>query len=232
MDNIPKPSKDGNETSVNPSVVLMYKMNADGIIEYVNHAYSEVSGFEEYEIIGETSHNLRHPDVPKVINNLLEERLEKKEPIRLVSKQKTKDGGYFWVLSDFESKMDDKSELVANFCHSIAAPPYAVREIDTLYKILSKIESKSDSGEVSKRYLIGFLEERNLNYNQFIEELSSVQPDYEEQFQKQRTSTEFKNEMQKSSRKHIPSPSLNRSKSGNTKKNIKKKSLMKIIFGK
>jgi PAS domain S-box-containing protein len=185
MENYPKQSPIDREINVNPSSILMCKINADGIIEYVNHSFSEISGYEEYEIIGESMDVLRHPDVPQVIYDVLKERLDKHEPIRIISKQLAKDGRYFWLASDYETKVNDAGELVAHYSHSVAAPSYAVHKINSLYKILSNIEAKSGNTETSKRYLIGFLEERNLNYNQFIEELSVNHPEYEKPFQQQ-----------------------------------------------
>lgn len=232
------------EINVNPSAALMYKINTDGIIEYVNHALCELSGYEEFEIIGESMDILRHPDMPDVIYEILKERLEKKEPIRLVNKVLAKDGRYFWLLSDFETKANETNELVAHFSHSTAAPSYAVHKINSLYKILSKIESKSGKTDVSKRYLIGFLEERNLSYNQYLEELSINHPEYEKQFQ-QPTFSERANNQTKDSNPHIEAMSYNsnldlssfdrtRTKNQEAKeKPVKKrKSLFKRVFGK
>jgi len=179
MENYPNKTPIDREISINPSSILMCKINSDGIIEYVNHSFSEVSGYEEFEIIGESMDILRHPDVPEIIYEILRERLSKNESIKLIDKQLAKDGRYYWLLSEFETKLNDAGELVAHYGHSVTAPTFAVHKISALYKILLKIESKSSNTEVSKRYLIGFLEERNLNYNQFIDELCANQPEYE-----------------------------------------------------
>lgn len=230
------------EINVNPSAALMYKINTEGIIEYVNHALCELSGYEEFEIIGDSMDVLRHPDMPNVIYEILKERLEKKEPIRLVNKVLAKDGRYFWLLSDFETKVNESDELIAHFSHSVAAPSYAVHKINSLYKILSKIESKSGETDVSKRYLIGFLEERNLSYNQYIEELSINHPEYEKQFQ-QPDFTQRTVENDTDANSHLQAMTYNSSLDlsnldkkespvKKTEKKPKKKSLLKKVFGK
>lgn len=242
MDNYPNQSPIDREINISSSAVLMCKINADGIIEYVNPSFSEASGYEEYEIIGESMDILRHPDVPQVIYDVLKERMEKKEAVRLVTKQLAKDGRYFWIVSDYETKVNDSGNVIAYYCHSTAAPTYAVHKIDSLYKILSKIESKTNNTKVSKRYLIGFLEERNLNYNQFIEELSLNRPEYEKpfqqqiqadfsqksNFQEQETNSHF-NEVSRHASFETPKPK-NMQQNRPTLK--KKKSLLKKVFGK
>jgi len=247
MDVYPNQSPIDREVNINSSAVLMCKINADGIIEYVNPSFSEASGYEEFEIIGETIDILKHPDVPQVIYDVLKERMAKKEPIRLIMKQLAKDGRYFWVLSDYETKVDDSGNLIAYYSHSVTAPTYAVHKISSLYKILTKIESKTTSTEVSKRYLIGFLEERNLNYNQFIDELSKSRPEYEKPIQQRPAQvnnaqkTAFQNQDLTSGLNDINhSTNFDISKNHNTLSSSqqsdsqikKKKSLLKKVFGK
>lgn len=242
MDNYPNQSPVDREININSSSVLMCKINAKGIIEYVNPSFSETCGYQEYEIIGESLDILHHPDVPQVIYNVLKERLQNNESVRLIIKQLAKDGRYYWVLSDFETKTDESGNLIAHYSHSVAAPTYAVHKINSLYKILTKIESKTKNTDVSKRYLIGFLEERSLNYNQFIEELSVYRHEYEKPFQKQQIHQE-QNNQDRNINSHLNNMSYSSSfdisnadktKIPNQKKPLakKKKSLFKRVFGK
>ena len=182
MDNYYNPAPIDREIKVNPSLVLMSKINKDGIIEYINHSFSEISGYEEFEIIGESIDLLRHPDMPRMIYEMLMERFEKNQPTRLINKMLAKDGRFFWVISDYESRISEQTKLVAHYVHSFAAPTFAVHKVDSLYKILSNIEIKSGSTETSKKYFIGFLEERNMTYDQFIKDLSITRPEYDQPF--------------------------------------------------
>jgi PAS domain S-box-containing protein len=170
------------EIKVNPSLGLMFKVNNEGIIEYVNHAFSEVSGYEAFEIIGESMDILHHPDMPKAIYSMLRERLESQKPMRLVNKILAKDGRYFWLITDFQTKINESGETVAHYAHSTTAPIYTVHKIESLYEILSNIELKSQNPETSKRYFIGFLEEREMGYDDFIKDLSVNRPEYEETY--------------------------------------------------
>jgi PAS domain S-box-containing protein len=236
MDNYFNPLPIDREIKVNPSAVLMSKINKDGIIEYINHSFSEISGYEEFELIGESMDVLRHPDMPKVIINMLQENFEKNKSTRLINKVLAKDGRYFWLISDFESKTNENN-VVALYGHCFAAPSFAIHKVESLYKILSNIEMKSHNTDSSKRYLVGFLEERNMSYNQFMEDLSITRPEFEENF----PTKEFIAARPQPIERIVPAASIQTN--SNSNKNIqpnqspiekpkKNKSILKQVFGK
>lgn len=234
MDNYSKQTPIDKEISINPSATFNWKISPNMLIDYANHHFCEISGFEEYELIGESIEKLRHPDMPKVILEVLYERLEKKEPMRLINKTLAKDGRYFWLMVDFETKVDKSGEVIAHYGISKIAPQYAVHKINALYKILSKIEEKTGGSEASKRYLIGFLEERNHTYNKYIEELSINHPEYEKPFQQQTFSQRAALQTETPPNTNFNDLSFDLSQSGNreNRKPAKKKSLLKKVFGK
>ncbi len=232
MDYFPKQTPVDKEISINPSAVFNWKISPDMLIDYANHHFCEVSGFEEYELIGETIEKLRHPDMPKIILEVLYERLEKKEPMRLLNKVLAKDGRYFWLLVDFETKIDKEGNTVAYYGISKVAPQYAVHKINALYKILAKIEEKTGNSEASKRYLIGFLEERNYTYNQYMEELSISHPEYEKPFQQASFSHEVAIGTENLRPTNDLSFDLSQTKNPVRKKPVKNKSFLKKVFGK
>ncbi len=167
------------EININPTDVFNLKINPEGFIDYANHRFCEVSGYEEYELIGEPLDILKHPDMPQLFFEVLNERLHKREPMRMFIKFQSKDGRPFWVLMDFETKTDNNDNIVAHYAKGKAAPRYGVFKMESLNKILTKIESKTHSTDASKRYLIGYLEERKMTYNKYIDEICSYR---EEEF--------------------------------------------------
>ena len=233
MTNYPKQTPLDKEISINPSAVFNWKINPELLLDYANHYFCEVSGYEEYELIGESIEKLRHPDMPKVVLDVLYERFMKKENMRLISKVLAKDGRYFWLMVDFETKVNENGVAVAHYGISKLASQYAVHKIATLYKILTKIEEKTGNTEASRRYLIGFLEERNVNYNKYLEELSVSHPEFEKPFQQ----TSFNQNVVTQEKKFTPSfddfnYNLNQPIGQIPKPKVKKKSLLKKVFGK
>lgn len=68
-----------------------------GTITYVNTKFCEVSGFTKEELIGKPHNIVRHPDMPKDLFKLLWSTIKKGEPFRGIVKNRTKDGGHYWV---------------------------------------------------------------------------------------------------------------------------------------
>ncbi len=155
------------EIKLNPKRFIMSKTDARGIIEYANEYFMEISGYQEYELMGQPHNIIRHPDMPQVIFKLMWERLKKGQNIYALVKNLAKDKRYYWVLTSFNTKYNEKGEIIAYYARRKAAPENAVYQIEKLYKILRKIETTQNM-EISERYLKGMLEEKKLTYDQYI----------------------------------------------------------------
>jgi len=155
------------EISLDPSKTIMSKTNARGIIEYANDYFMEVSGYEEYELMGQPHNVLRHPDMPQVVFKLLWERLNKGENIHAFVKNLAKDGRYYWVLTNFETKYDDEGIIISHYSRRKTAPKNTIYTIEKLYKTLRAIELKQGL-EVALNYFNGLLEEKHMTYDDFI----------------------------------------------------------------
>jgi len=155
------------EIKIDPSKTIMSKTDKRGVIEYANDYFMEVSGYEEYELMGQSHNIIRHPDMPKVIFKELWRRLKNGENIYAIVKNKAKDGRYYWVLTSFETKYDADGNIVSHYAKRKAVPSQAIFHIEKVYKTLRAIE-KNQSLEVAEKYFKGMLEEKHMNYDQFI----------------------------------------------------------------
>ncbi|HIP48909.1 MAG TPA: PAS domain S-box protein [Lutibacter sp.] len=151
----------------------MSKTDKKGIIEYANEYFMETSGYEEYELMGQPHNIIRHPDMPKVIFKELWTRLNKGENIHALVKNLTKNGNYYWVLTSFETKYNEDGEIISHYARRKAAPGNAVYQVEKLYKTLLAIE-KTQSVAVSERYFVGLLEEKGMNYDEFILDILGI----------------------------------------------------------
>ncbi len=158
------------EVKVDPSRVIMSKTNPKGLIDYVNDYFLEISGYQDFELIGYSHNKIRHPDMPRTLFKLLWENLKKGNNFHALVKNLTKDGHYFWVLTNFETKYDEAGKIIAYYARTKAAPAYASFKIEKLYKTLLSIE-KTQNMKVAEKYFIGFLEEQSLNYNDYLLEV-------------------------------------------------------------
>lgn len=159
------------EVSWDKTQVIMSKTNAFGIIEYANEVFVDVSGYEDYELMGQPHNIIRHPDMPKVIFKVLWENLKNGKNFHAIVKNLAKSGRYYWVITDFEISRDENDVIVNYFARRQAVPQEVIAlHIEPLYKKLLQIEAASGV-EFSEKYLIGFLEEKKKSYVEYIKEL-------------------------------------------------------------
>ena len=159
------------EVTWDKTQVIMSKTNAFGIIEYANEVFVDVSGYEDYELMGQPHNIIRHPDMPKVIFKVLWENLKQGKNFHAIVKNLAKSGRYYWVITDFDIARDENGVIVNFFARRQAVPQEVVSlHIEPLYKKLLQIEAASGV-EFSEKYLIGFLEEKNRSYVEYIKEL-------------------------------------------------------------
>ncbi|WPO77445.1 PAS domain-containing protein [Flavobacterium sp. KACC 22761] len=159
------------EVTWDKTQVIMSKTNAFGIIEYANEVFVDVSGYEDYELMGQPHNIIRHPDMPKVIFKVLWENLKQGKNFHAIVKNLAKSGRYYWVITDFEIAKDENGVIVNYFGRRQAVPHEVISlHIEPLYKKLLQIEAASGV-EFSEKYLIGFLEEKKRSYVEYIKEL-------------------------------------------------------------
>src|SRR6185436_12852508 len=95
------------EVTWDKTQVIMSKTNAFGIIEYANEVFVDVSGYEDYELMGQPHNIIRHPDMPKVIFKVLWENLKQGKNFHAIVKNLAKSGRYYWVITDFDIARDE-----------------------------------------------------------------------------------------------------------------------------
>ena len=150
---------------------IVSKTDAKGIIQYGNDYFVEISGYKESELIGQPHNMIRHPDMPKIIFKLMWERINLGENIFAVVKNLAKNGDYYWVVTEFEPRIDKLSnKIIGHTAFRKSVDEKTLNVIKPLYTTLLAIETKSGV-EASERYLLGFLEEKGLSYDDFIDHL-------------------------------------------------------------
>jgi len=162
------PEPISHEIQLNPKRYIVSKTDPRGIIEYGNDYFVEISGYSEAELVGQPHSIIRHPDMPKIVFKMMWDRINKAQNIMAVVKNLAKDGSYYWVVTEFEPKIDPiTNEIISHTAFRKAAPKSAVEQIEPIYAKLLQIEEHSGM-EASEKYLRGFLEEKNITYDEFI----------------------------------------------------------------
>ncbi|WP_316632772.1 PAS domain-containing protein [uncultured Flavobacterium sp.] len=174
---INRPTPSDREVAWNKNKVLLSKTDTKGTILYANEDFIDVSGYDEFELIGQPHNIIRHPDMPKVIFKFLWDSIKSKQNIHVIIKNMSKTGRYYWVVTDFKIIADADGEIVGYFGTRKAVPEDVVTKfIEPLYKKLLLIEEASGL-HASEEYLIGFLEERKKTYMEYIDHLVTTGKD-------------------------------------------------------
>ena len=173
MNKLAKPLPIDREINLDPNQTLLSKVSAIGTILYANDYFIEVSGYEEWELMGQSDIVLQHPNIPIVVYKWIQESVQRGENKPALLKSISKDGRYFWTLTHFETKFDSNGVVEAVITRQKAAPQDAVIRIEELYKVLKSIEMKQNPG-ASEKYFFGFLEEYGLTYDSFILKILNI----------------------------------------------------------
>ena len=79
---------------------IVSKTDLKGRITYCNHAFVEISGFSEAELLGRAHNIVRHPDMPEAAFDDLWRALKAGDPWQGMVKNRCKDGSFYWVLAN------------------------------------------------------------------------------------------------------------------------------------
>lgn len=85
------------EHPVPVGVSIVSKTDLTGNITYANDAFVSISGYTREELIGQPHNLLRHPDMPEQAFAHLWTTLKQGNPWKGIVKNRTKDGGFYWV---------------------------------------------------------------------------------------------------------------------------------------
>ncbi len=179
-----KPVPSDRELDWDKSKIILSKTDAKGTILYANEAFIDISGYDEYELIGQPHNVIRHPDMPKVIFKMLWDTIKKGENIHAIVKNMAKSGRYYWVITDFKTIFNEEGEIVSYFGTQKSIPSEIITKfINPLYSKLLHIEEVSGVN-AAEEYLTGFLEERNKTYTEYVDHLVATGKDDKEKVKK------------------------------------------------
>ncbi|RCU45641.1 PAS domain S-box protein [Corallincola holothuriorum] len=85
------------EKSFTDGSTLVSVTDLQGVIQYANRDFIEVSGFDEADLIGQNHHVVRHPDMPPAAFEHMWSTLKNNQPWRGMVKNRCKNGDHYWV---------------------------------------------------------------------------------------------------------------------------------------
>ena len=167
-----KPLALKSEVKLGSGDIITSKTDDRGMILAINKKFTKISGYTEDELVGENHNCVRHPDMPKAIFALMWDTIKKGENMTTVIKNLAKSGKFYWVITDFESTLDENGKIKRYTATSRMAPKNVVDVFDPLYGIMVETEAR-EGLSASTDYLMSTLGEKDLNYSEFVEDIEN-----------------------------------------------------------
>jgi len=121
------------ETVLDDYAFLVSETDARGIIKFANDDFCKIAGYTLDDLMDKPHNIVRHPDMPKAAFKSLWDTVQSGNVWTGYVKNKTKDGGYYWVFATiypFESCDGSKGYLS---CRRKASKE-EITKIEVLYK--------------------------------------------------------------------------------------------------
>jgi len=168
-----KPIPRDEEIILDPKRYIVSETDEKGKITFCNDYFIKVSGYSHNELIGKPHNIVRHPDMPKIVFKLLWQTISAGKNINAVVKNLAKDGRYYWIFTEFESRKDtDNGKIIGYHAARKSISKHILEIVAELYSELLKIEKESGV-DASEKYLNSFLKDKgeNITFANLMEEI-------------------------------------------------------------
>ncbi len=153
--------------------LIVSKTDLKGNLTYCNDVFLRIAGYTEQECLGKPHSMIRHPQMPRCVFGLLWETIQDGREIFAYVMNRCKNGDHYWVQAHVTPSRDGSGNIVG-YHSNRRVPDRKILEdaIMPLYKDLLVEEQKHSnrkSGlEASRSAVANLLQDRNLEYDEFI----------------------------------------------------------------
>ena len=147
--------------------LIVSKTDLQGRVTYGNEHFIKISGYSEEELLNSPHNILRHEDMPRVVFQLLWERIKNKKSINAYVKNKSKNGDFYWVFANVTASVDENENLIGYYSVRRKPSNQGLQAIDKLYKELLQVESRGGVS-ASLKVLDEKLHYAGVSYDEFI----------------------------------------------------------------
>lgn len=152
---------------------IKVKIDKNFRILYINNYFTEISGFKVSEIILKNFETLLYPSMPKLTTDLFSKSINEYSKFFFIFKGKTKDDGCYWSFIKVTQRFNKNNEFAGYLLEGKLLPAAAVQKVEKIFHTLSEIENNAGK-EAALNYYNGYLEEKNMDFNEFILDIVEV----------------------------------------------------------
>lgn len=126
------------EVKLSKDTMIVSETNSKGKIVYANDDFCKIAGFTKEELIDKHHNIVRHSDMPKAAFKDLWETIQRGKTWKGIVKNRTKDGGYYWVNATAYpvTKKNGKKRLI-----SVRVKP-TKKEVEMAEKLYKKMKKE------------------------------------------------------------------------------------------
>lgn len=99
------------EIKMPENMIIVTETDSKGIIKFANEDFCKIAGYSLQELIGEPHNKVRHQDMPRAAFADLWKTIQSGNIWKGIVKNKTKDGGYYWVNATAYPSKTSNNEL-------------------------------------------------------------------------------------------------------------------------
>lgn len=99
------------EVKLSKDIMIVSEADSRGYIIYANSDFCQIAGYTKEELIGKPHNLVRHQDMPKAAFKDLWETIKSGNVWNGIVKNRTKNGGYYWVNATVYASKSSKGEL-------------------------------------------------------------------------------------------------------------------------
>lgn len=165
------------EVRLDEDDLIVSKTDPKGRITYANRRFMEIAGYAEPELLGQPHSLIRHDDMPRGVFRFLWKTLQARQEFFGYVKNRTADGGYYWVFANVTPDFTSDASLAGYF--SVRRKPNfaAVAQVSDWYRQMRDIEAQetpSQAAEVSMQWLLEQVNQQGVSYMDLINQLEEL----------------------------------------------------------
>lgn len=151
--------------------IIVSKTDLQGRITYANDVFCPVAGYTEEELLGKPHNIIRHPDMPRGVFALLWDSVQADQEIFAYVKNRTRTGGYYWVLANVTPTHDPQGRVIGYHSSRRRPDAEAVAQVIPLYRRMVEAErglTGRKAADASVQVLLDVLEREHSTYEHLV----------------------------------------------------------------
>ena len=138
-----------NTQEMTDGTILVSKTDLKGIITYVNHEFTEISGFSRKELLGRNHNIIRHPDMPPAAFKNLWDTIKQGLPWSGIVKNRCKNGDCYWVKANV-APITENGQITGYLSVRSKPSTQEIEQAATLYQAINEDRVSLSPGRITR----------------------------------------------------------------------------------